>query len=163
MSPLYPRKTCSPHQREKLITLAHASLAAGYPEVYNTSTTASKVLVEQNTHRQYICSYSTWTKVQRTLPAGKLLSLSTPQHPWSHLALDFITHLWPSKQNKTILMDGFSKTLQILVPLPALIAFKCWASVHSNVILNIVEPLRTMLQMTEPSSHQTYWRNKVSH
>lgn len=45
-----------------------------------------------------------------------------PQHPWSHLALDFITNLLESHSNTIILviLDQFYRSLR-LIPLPGLL------------------------------------------
>ncbi len=60
-------------------------------------------------------------KNPRQLPAGLLKPLPTPQRPWSHIAIDFITDLPNSQGNTTILtiVDRFSKACRLL-PLPKL-------------------------------------------
>lgn len=87
------------------------------------------------------CSTCAQAKTLRTLPAGWLIPLPTPQHPWLHLAVDFITDLPVSQGNTVILvvLDGFSCSL-CLIPLPALPAmFKLVESMHIFCILeNIV-------------------------
>lgn len=49
------------------------------------------------------------------------MPLPNPQHPWSHIAEDFITDLPESEGNTTVLVvaDRFLKGLK-LIPLPAL-------------------------------------------
>uniref|UniRef100_A0A8K9UY14 Gypsy retrotransposon integrase-like protein 1 n=1 Tax=Oncorhynchus mykiss TaxID=8022 RepID=A0A8K9UY14_ONCMY len=67
------------------------------------------------------CSVCTQCKAPRHLPRGKLQPLPVPQHPWSHLSVDFLTDLPPSQGNTTILVvvDRFSKFCRLL-PLPGL-------------------------------------------
>lgn len=64
------------------------------------------------------CTVCAQSKVTWTLPIQKLMPLPTPQHPWSHLALDFMADL-PACQGKTVILviiDLFSKSL-CLIPL----------------------------------------------
>ncbi|KAL0152743.1 hypothetical protein M9458_052466, partial [Cirrhinus mrigala] len=55
------------------------------------------------------------------LPAGKLVPLSIPQRPWSHIGVDFVTDLPNSEGNTCILVtvDRFSKSCE-LIPLKGL-------------------------------------------
>lgn len=61
------------------------------------------------------------SKTPRQVPAGLLTPLPTPQRPWSHIAIDFITDLPNSQGNTTIftIIDRFSKACR-LIPLPKL-------------------------------------------
>ncbi len=61
------------------------------------------------------------SKSSHQLPAGLLQPLPTPQRPWSHIAIDFVTDLPPSRGHTTILsvIDRFSKACR-LIPLPKL-------------------------------------------
>ncbi|KAK1806376.1 hypothetical protein P4O66_004899, partial [Electrophorus voltai] len=58
------------------------------------------------------CHICAQCKDPRTRPAGLLHPLAVPSHPWSHLSLDFITGLPPTRGNTVILVvvDKFSKT-----------------------------------------------------
>lgn len=49
------------------------------------------------------CAACAQAKVPRTLPAGKLVPLYTPQHPSCHLTTELITDL-PDSQGNTIIM-----------------------------------------------------------
>ncbi|KAK3516123.1 hypothetical protein QTP70_005371 [Hemibagrus guttatus] len=57
----------------------------------------------------------------RHLPSGKLQPLPLPNHPWSHLGVDFITDLPVSNGCTCVLVvvDRFSKSCR-LIPLPGL-------------------------------------------
>ncbi len=61
------------------------------------------------------------SKSSRHLPAGKILPLPIPNHPWSHLGVDFIMDLPVSDGNTCILViiDRFSKFYH-LIPLAGL-------------------------------------------
>lgn len=61
------------------------------------------------------------SKYPNALLVGKLMLLSTAQHPWSHLAIDFITDLPKSQSHITIMViiDQFSKSLGLIL-LPGL-------------------------------------------
>lgn len=67
------------------------------------------------------CTNCNTSKSLRQLPAGLLTPLPTPQRPWSHIAIDFITDLPNSQGHTTILtiVDRFSKACR-LIPLPKL-------------------------------------------
>lgn len=67
------------------------------------------------------CTVCHTSKPSRQLPAGLLQPLPIPQHPWSHIAIDFITDLPKSCGNTVILMviDRFSKSCR-LISLPKL-------------------------------------------
>lgn len=66
------------------------------------------------------CSTSAQRKTPH-FPAGKLLPLPTPQRPWAHMAVDFLTNLPKCQGNSVnlIVTDHFSQSI-ILIPLPAL-------------------------------------------
>lgn len=60
-------------------------------------------------------------KASHRRPAGLLLHLPVPKHPWSHITLDFVSGLPISNSNSVILtiVDHFSKAVHN-VPLPKL-------------------------------------------
>lgn len=62
------------------------------------------------------CTDCAQAKVQHTLPVGKLMLLPTPQHPWSHLSLDFFNDLSKYQGNTIILViiDKFSCFLWLI-------------------------------------------------
>lgn len=45
-------------------------------------------------------------KVLRTIPASKLVLLTMPAHPWSHIPVYFITDLPESQGNTLIIIIG---------------------------------------------------------
>jgi len=51
-------------------------------------------------------------------PAGVLQPLPVPQHPWSHIAADFVTDLPPSQGFSTVLsvVDHYSKSCHFIPP-----------------------------------------------
>ncbi len=71
------------------------------------------------------CPVCTQSKSSNSPPAGLLRPLPSPSHPWSHIALDFVTGLPPSAGNSVVLtvVDRFSKTARF-IPLPKLPAAK---------------------------------------
>ncbi len=65
------------------------------------------------------CTICNTSKSPHQLPAGLLHPLPTPQRPWSHIAIDFVTDL-PSSQGHTTILTAigrFSKACR-LIPLP---------------------------------------------
>lgn len=67
------------------------------------------------------CSACARGKTSHRPPAGLLQLLPVPHRPWSHIAIDFVTGLPPSKGKDTIMtvVDRFSKAVHF-VPLPKL-------------------------------------------
>ncbi|KAI5615887.1 hypothetical protein C0J50_8736 [Silurus asotus] len=67
------------------------------------------------------CPSCTTANVPRHLPVGKLMPLPVPQHPWSHLGIDFVRDLPQSEGNTCVLVvvDRFSKACRF-VPLRSL-------------------------------------------
>ncbi|KAL0177702.1 hypothetical protein M9458_026596, partial [Cirrhinus mrigala] len=68
--------------------------------------------------RRYVrgCKECAMSKSPRHLPAGKLHPLPIPDHPWSHLGVDFMMDLPSSDGNTCILVivDRFSKFCRLL-------------------------------------------------
>ncbi|KAI2661152.1 Transposon Tf2-6 polyprotein [Labeo rohita] len=73
--------------------------------------------------RQFVlaCSVCAQNKVSNRPPVGLLQPLPIPSRPWSHIALDFVSGLPPSRGFTVILtvVDRFSKAVHF-VPLPKL-------------------------------------------
>ncbi|KAI3355533.1 hypothetical protein L3Q82_018364 [Scortum barcoo] len=84
------------------------------------------------------CSICARGKASRQARMGLLQPLPVPQRPWSHLTLDFITGLPPSKGNTTVLtvVDRFSKMAHF-IPLPKLPSAKETAQVMINHVFRI--------------------------
>lgn len=122
-----PTKTYVPENlRATLLELLHASPSSGHPGISRT------IHLVQNQFwwpslpadaQEFVrsCAVCNTSKSSHQLPAGLLLPLPTPQRPWSHIALDFVTNL-PRSNNCTVILtiiDRFSKACR-LVPLPEL-------------------------------------------
>ncbi len=90
--------------------------------------------------RQFVlaCSVCAQNKTSNQSPVGLLQPLPIPSRPWSHLALDFVSGLPPSRGNTVILtvVDRFSKTAHF-VPLPKLPSAKETAQVVVDHIFQI--------------------------
>ncbi|XP_067231400.1 uncharacterized protein brd8a isoform X2 [Chanodichthys erythropterus] len=73
--------------------------------------------------RQFVlaCSVCAQNKSSNQPPIGLLHPLPIPSRPWSHIALDFVTGLPPSRGNTVVLtvVDRFSKAAHF-IPLPKL-------------------------------------------
>lgn len=81
------------------------------------------------------CTASVQAKVPCTLPSCKLMLLPTSQHPWSHLATDFITDLPESNGNMVIMViiNRFSKSLYLILLLGLPTAFQTAEPIFNNV------------------------------
>ncbi|KAI2646996.1 Transposon Tf2-9 polyprotein [Labeo rohita] len=113
-------------ERIPLIHTTHTSLGTGHPGTNRTLSLLKNQFwwprMEQDVQR-YVrgCRECTMSRTPRHLPAGKLLPLPTPNRPWSHLGVDFITDLPASEGNTCVLIivDRFSKFCR-LIPLKGL-------------------------------------------
>lgn len=84
------------------------------------------------------CSMCTQNKTSNVHPVGLLHPLPIPSHPWSHLAIDFVTGLPESKDNSVILtaVDRFSKEAHF-ISLPKLPPIKETAQVVVDHVFRI--------------------------
>lgn len=137
-----PRLMCVPWQlKGHLITWVHSSPATGHPNSYYTYQLLKikywweNMITEINEFVSF-CAACAQAKVPQSLPAGKLMPLSTPQCPGSHIAIDFITDL-PNSQGHTVIMliiDRFSKTI-CLIPFSSLpTAFETAELIFTHVL-----------------------------
>ncbi|KAK3562654.1 hypothetical protein QTP86_003394 [Hemibagrus guttatus] len=108
-------------RRTSLIHSTHTSLGTGHPGVNETRSLLKNRFWWSNMVsdvRRYVqgCRDCTMSKNPRHLPSGKLLPLPVPNHPWSHLGVDFITDLPVSKHYTCIfvVVDRFSKSCRLL-------------------------------------------------
>uniref|UniRef100_A0A8C8DGA7 Gypsy retrotransposon integrase-like protein 1 n=1 Tax=Oryzias sinensis TaxID=183150 RepID=A0A8C8DGA7_9TELE len=126
--------------RSEVITWGHTSRLACHGGVHRTLS-----LIRRRFHwpamvkdvREYVaaCSTCARSKSSSSAPAGLLHPLPTPDRPWSHLAMDFVTGLPLSHGNTVILtvVDRFSKMAHF-IPLPQLPT----ASETANLMVNHV-------------------------
>ncbi|KAK3568230.1 hypothetical protein QTP86_002017 [Hemibagrus guttatus] len=113
-------------RRTPLIHSTHTSLGTGHLGVNETLSLLKDHFWWPNMAsdvRRYVqgCRDCAMSKSPRHLPSGKLLPLPIPNHPWSHLGVDFITDLPVSKYYTClfVVVDRFSKSCH-LIPLKGL-------------------------------------------
>ncbi|KAL0173002.1 hypothetical protein M9458_033313, partial [Cirrhinus mrigala] len=107
-------------------TTKYKTLGTGHPGTNRTLLLLKERFwwprMEQDVQR-YVrgCRECVISKTPKHLPSGKLLPLPTPNRPWSHLGVDFITDLPASGGNTCVLVivDRFSKFCR-LIPLKGL-------------------------------------------
>ncbi|KAL0152686.1 hypothetical protein M9458_052409 [Cirrhinus mrigala] len=112
--------------RHYILDSIHTSPGSGHPGSKRTLSLLRNHYwwpqMARDVHR-YIrgCSICAINNTPRRLPEGKLVPLSIPQRPWSHIGIDFATDLPASDGFTTILVvvDRFSKACK-LIPLPGL-------------------------------------------
>ncbi|XP_077953086.1 uncharacterized protein LOC144390462 [Gasterosteus aculeatus] len=107
--------------RPQLVQWSHTSLGSGHPGITRTTQLLSQKYWWNSLApdvRDYVlsCPVCAQTKTPRQLPAGELVPLPTPQRPWSHVAVDFLTDLPASEGFTTILVlvDRFSKMCRFI-------------------------------------------------
>ncbi len=88
-------------QRTPLIHSVHTSLGTGHPGANGTLSLLKNHFWWPNMARdvrRFVqgCSDCAVSKSPRHLPSGKLLPLTIPNRPWSHLGVEFITDLQAS-------------------------------------------------------------------
>ncbi|KAI2661157.1 Transposon Tf2-6 polyprotein [Labeo rohita] len=112
--------------RHYLLDSVHTSPGSGHPGGKRTlSLLRNHYWWPQMTRDVYRyirgCVVCAINNTSRRLPEGKLVPLSIPQRPWSHIGIDFATDLPKSDGFTTILVvvDRFSKACK-LIPLPGL-------------------------------------------
>uniref|UniRef100_A0A3B3I4G6 Gypsy retrotransposon integrase-like protein 1 n=1 Tax=Oryzias latipes TaxID=8090 RepID=A0A3B3I4G6_ORYLA len=112
--------------RSDVISWGHSSRVACHGGVHRTLSLIRRRFFWPSMDkdvREYIsaCTTCARSKTSSSAPAGLLHPLSTPNRPWSHLAIDFVTGLPPSRGNIVILtvIDRFSKMAHF-IPLPQL-------------------------------------------
>ncbi|KAL0199796.1 hypothetical protein M9458_002983, partial [Cirrhinus mrigala] len=112
--------------RQRLLQLVHYSPSSGHPGI----TTTVQLLTNrywwpslQTDTMAFVkeCPVCNTSKSTHQLPAGLLQPLPIPRHPWSHIAIDFVTDLPPSSGYTTVLtvIERFSKACRF-IPLPKL-------------------------------------------
>lgn len=115
-----------PAMRSEVLLWAHSSRLTCHPGAQRTRSFLARRFwwpsIEQDV-KEFVgaCTTCAQNKTSRAPPAGTLQPLPTPRRPWSHLAVDFVTGLPPSKGNTVILtvVDRFSKSAHF-IPLPKL-------------------------------------------
>ncbi len=134
--------------RDSLLLQVHASSSSGHPGVIATEHLLRNrfwwpTLLMDTTHFIRNCNTCNTTKSLKQLPAGLMQPLPTPQRPWSHIAIDFITDLPNSQGNTTILtiVDRFSKACR-LIPLPKLPSALETAELLCNQVFRYYRPTR---------------------
>uniref|UniRef100_A0A3B3SXI1 Gypsy retrotransposon integrase-like protein 1 n=1 Tax=Paramormyrops kingsleyae TaxID=1676925 RepID=A0A3B3SXI1_9TELE len=101
----------------------HTSLSSGHPGIATTARLISRRYWWPNWREEVeefvlSCPMCAQHKADRHPPAGLLQTLPTPQRPWSHITLDFLTDL-PCSQGHTVILtivDCFSRMCRLLPP-----------------------------------------------
>ncbi|KAL0148462.1 hypothetical protein M9458_056272, partial [Cirrhinus mrigala] len=103
-------------QPQPLLGAAHQSPGSGHPGSKRTLSLLQTHYWWPSMRRDTIryvqsCSFCAMSTSSRQLPTGKLVPLPTPQRPWSHIGVDFVTDLLSSEGNTCVLVmvDQFSK------------------------------------------------------
>ncbi|KAG1957182.1 retrotransposable element [Pimephales promelas] len=106
--------------RSRLIDQVHSNPSSGHPGITATIHLLRNrfwwpTLTADTTNHIQNCTDCQTSKSPRKLPAGMLCPLPTPQQPWSHIAIDFITDLPNSQGFTTIctIVDRFSKACRL--------------------------------------------------
>ena len=113
-------RMCIPDVSEVRTTLlqeVHDSILSGHPGLDKTYTRLAEIAYWPNMRKhveKYVKSCHTCrvSKTQTTKPSGLLQPLSVPDRPWTHIAMDLITHLPRTKDDHdaiAVFVDRFSK------------------------------------------------------
>uniref|UniRef100_A0A3Q3GHN4 Gypsy retrotransposon integrase-like protein 1 n=1 Tax=Kryptolebias marmoratus TaxID=37003 RepID=A0A3Q3GHN4_KRYMA len=109
--------------RARFLQWVHASKFSGHPGISRTIALVNGKFWWSSIHKdvkEYVlaCTICSRNKASHQPPSGLLQPLPIPKRPWSHISIDFVTGLPPSKGMTTILtiIDRFSKACHF-VPL----------------------------------------------
>uniref|UniRef100_A0A3B3XMZ2 Gypsy retrotransposon integrase-like protein 1 n=1 Tax=Poecilia mexicana TaxID=48701 RepID=A0A3B3XMZ2_9TELE len=109
--------------RSRFLKWIHSSKFSGHPGISRTIGLINRRFWWDSVHKDVkefvlACPVCSRNKSSHQPPAGLLRPLPTPKSPWSHIAIDFVTGLPPSKGMTTIftVIDRFSKSCH-LIPL----------------------------------------------
>uniref|UniRef100_A0A3B5QD67 Gypsy retrotransposon integrase-like protein 1 n=1 Tax=Xiphophorus maculatus TaxID=8083 RepID=A0A3B5QD67_XIPMA len=109
--------------RAKLIHWIHSAKFSAHPGISRTIALINRRFWWPSVHndvKEYVlaCSTCARNKSSHRPPSGFLQPLSIPKRPWSHISIDFVTGLPPSRGMTTIftIIDRFSKSCH-LIPL----------------------------------------------
>uniref|UniRef100_A0A3B1IMZ3 Gypsy retrotransposon integrase-like protein 1 n=1 Tax=Astyanax mexicanus TaxID=7994 RepID=A0A3B1IMZ3_ASTMX len=158
-----------PEFRERLITWAHSSLSSGHPGE-NRTLQLIAARYWWDTMRQDIhffvssCSTCAKCKTPKTLLAGKLMPLATPERPWSHIAVDYVTDLPPSNGYTTILtiVDRFSRGVKFVPFATIPTAFQTAQAIYEVVFRHFGIP-EDILSDRGPQFTSRVWRAFFEH
>ena len=105
------------------------------------------------------CSVCAQAKDTHQLPQGLLQPLPILHHPWSHIALDFVTGLPPSNHHTTILtiIDRFSKAVHF-VPLTKLPSASDTAQLLITHVVRLHGIPRDIVSDRGPQFTARFWR-----
>ncbi len=106
------------------------------------------------------CHVCAQTKSSNTPPAGLLRPLPIPSRPWSHIALDFVTGLFPLSAGNTVILtvvDRFSKAAHF-IPLPRLPSARETAQVMVDHVFKIHGLPSDIVSDREPQFTSQFWR-----
>lgn len=116
--------------------------------------------------RQFVlaCSVCAQNKTSNQPPVGLLHPLPIPSRPWSHIALDFVTGLLPSRGNTVVLMvvDRFSKAAHF-IPLPILPSAKETAQVVVDHVFRIHGLMADVVSDRGPQFISRFWKEFCRH
>uniref|UniRef100_A0A8C5MC00 Gypsy retrotransposon integrase-like protein 1 n=1 Tax=Leptobrachium leishanense TaxID=445787 RepID=A0A8C5MC00_9ANUR len=107
--------------RPEVLSICHDSTMAGHGGMKRTTALVSRYFTWPSMGKsinQYVraCPICNISKSLPTRPAGLLQPLPIPSQPWSHLSVDFIVELPPSKNHTVIMVvvDRFTKMAHFL-------------------------------------------------
>ena len=151
-------------QRAKVLEWAHSARTSGHPGVRGTSQVLSRLFWWPSLEgdvKEFVaaCSVCAAHKTDHQRPQGLLLPLSVPRRPWSHIAMDFVTGLPPSKGHTAVLVvaDRFSKQARF-IPLVGLPTAKQTATLVVTHLVRYVGVPEDVLSDRGPQFIARFWK-----
>lgn len=151
------------HLRSRVLEWCHSSRLACHPGVRRTRSMVQQRFWWASLGRDVkefvaACPECNQGKTRNQRPSGLLLPLNIPNRPWSHISVDFVTGLPPSKGNTVVLtvVDRFSKMAHF-VPLPKLPSAKEMASLMAQHVFRIHGFPRDIVSDRGPQFTAKFW------
>ena len=151
--------------RSQVLQWGHSSRLAGHPGANQSKEFVAQCFWWPSMDKDIqeflaACSVCARNKASHLPPSGLLRLLPIPKHPWSHIALDFVTGLPESDGNTVILVmvDRFSKAAHYIAP-PKLPSTRETAQLMVNHVFRLHGLPQDVVSDRGPQFIARFWRS----
>ena len=156
----------TPKMRRRLLLEAHAAVYSGHLGVDKTTATLSQQFYWPHLRRTVAafvrcCHECQLSKPTNHRPFGLLQPLPTPDHPWQHITMDFITDL-PLTDKKhdsiVVFVDRFTKMFHAAPTTKAVTAQKL-ADIFNEQVFRYHGLPESIVSDRDPKMDSDFWRS----